>query len=326
MPPCRSATKDERAGFHLLYSRLVGLCEERQGDEVTLSYRNSIFLLVIPPLLLLGTGLNQAIVEANDSAGLQTLLWTVAENVKKNRLLEMTYVYEVTRNKLTLDEDSEVKDSESLTFEVIPLEDGDYRRLIKRNGQPLSDGDARKEEQKLEASIKKRVNLSESQQAKLAAKRAERRRREEQLWNEVPKAFDFMPAGRETQHGRTVLIFDALPRPEYSPSDGELKILKKIKGRLWIDEEDSQISRADIQFVEDIKFGLGFLAKVNKGGSLKIWQKKVNSEVWFPYHSEVLVNGKIALFKGFNLKFVSDFRNYRRFETRVDFSPATTTD
>jgi hypothetical protein len=286
----------------------------------------SIGLGAAPALLLLGVCLSCAIVEANDNARFQALLLAVAENVKKNRLLEMSYVYEVTRNKLTLGEDSAVKNSESTTFEVTPLEDGDYRRLIKRNGQPLSEAEARKEQQKLEASIQKQVNLSKSQRARLAKKRAERRRKEEQLWNEVPKAFDFILTGRETQHGRPALMVDAVPRPEYSPSDGDLKILKKVKGRLWIDEEDSQISRADIQFVEDIKFGLGFLAKVNKGGSLKVWQKKVNSEVWFPYHSEVLVNGKIALFKGFNLKFVSDFSNYRRFETRVDFSPATTTD
>jgi hypothetical protein len=326
MQPCGSTTKDAQAALHLFYSRLIRLCTEPQGHRATLSCRMSIGLGAAPALLLLGVCLSCAIVEANDNARFQALLLAVAENVKKNRLLEMSYVYEVTRNKLTLGEDSAVKDSESMTFEVTPLEDGDYRRLIKRNGQPLSEAEARKEQQKLEASIQKQVNLSESQRARLAKKRAERRRKEEQLWNEVPKAFDFILAGRETQHGRAALMVDAVPRPEYSPSDGDLKILKKVKGRLWIDEEDSQVSRADIQFIEDIRFGLGFLATVNKGGSLKVWQKKVNSEGWFPYHSEVVVNGRIALFRGFNFKFVSDFSNYRRFETRVDFTPATTAD
>lgn len=283
--------------------------------------RRAILTIAVKALLLCACTIALPM-ERVDEAELKILLRKVAENEKKNRVLEMSYIYEVTRNKLTLGKDSEVKETESHTFEVIPLEEGDYRRLIRRNGQPLSEAEERKEQEKLDKSIRKRMNLSSDDQAKLERKRAERRRKEERFWHEVLKAFDFEMAGRETQLGRAVLVFDAVPRPQYAPSDGDLKILKKIKGRIWVDEVDLQISRADIEFVEDIKLGAGFLARVNKGGSLKVWQKKVNDEVWFPYHSEIVVNGRIVLFKGFNLKFVSDFSNYRKFETQVDFAPA----
>jgi hypothetical protein len=264
--------------------------------------------------------------QADDSLRFKSLVERVAENEKRNRLLEMSYVYEVTRQKISLGRNSEALESESHTFEVTPLEDGDYRRLIKKNGQPLSEKEARKEQQKLDESIQERSRLSGSQREKLERKRSERRRKEAQFWDEGVKAFDLTLSGEDNLQGRKLLIFVVTPRASYVPRDSDLSILKKIKGKMWVDEADAQINRAEIEFIEDFKLGAGFLAKVNRGSTLKVWQRKVNDEAWFPYHSEVVANGRVLVFKGFNLKFVSDFTNYRKFETQVNIVPAATTE
>ena len=264
--------------------------------------------------------------KAQDSAGFKSLVERVAQNEKRNRLLEMSYVYEVTRQKISLGKNSEALESESHTFEVTPLEDGDYRRLIKKNGQPLSEKEARKEQQKLDESIQKRSHLSKSEREKLERKRSERSRKEEQFWEEGLKAFDLALSGEENLQGRKLLSFVVTPRESYVPPDSDLRVLKKIKGKVWVDEAEAQINRAEIEFIEDFKLGAGFLAKVNRGSTLKVWQRKVNDEAWFPYHSEVIANGRVLVFKGFNLKFVSDFSNYRKFETQVNIVPAVTTE
>lgn len=263
-----------------------------------------------------------ASVQAGERPETESLAKRVGENAKRSRLLEMSYVYELTRQKITLGKNFEPLESESHTFEVTPLEEGDYRRLIKRNGQSLSEKEARKEQEKLEASLRARANVSKSEVERLARKRTERRKKEARLWDEGLKAFDLAVAGQEKVEGRTLLIFDVTPRANYVPTDSDLKILKKIKGKVWVDEAEAQIARAEIEFIEDFKLGAGFLAKVNKGSTLKIWQRKVNNEAWFPHHSEVVANGRILVFKGFNLKFVSDFSNYRKFETSVSIMPA----
>ncbi len=247
----------------------------------------------------------------------------IAENVKRNRILEMSYMFEVTHQKLTLGRNAEVKDNESRTYEITPLEDDYYRKLIKKDGKSLSEQEARSEEKKLEESLKRQTNLSISERNKLEKKKMERRRKEEQFWNEVVKAFDFTEVGRETMEGRSARVFKAIPRAQYVPEDSDFELLKKIQGKIWVDVADDQVLRADVEFIEDIRFGGGFLAKVNKGGSFTVLQKKVNDEVWFPSHSEVIVNGRLLLFKGFNLKIVSDFGNYRKFETSVNFVPAS---
>ena len=76
----------------------------------------------------------------------------IAENVKKNRILEMSYTFEVTHQKLTLGRNAEVKDNETRTYEITPLEDDYYRKLIRKDGKPLSEQEARSEEKKLEES------------------------------------------------------------------------------------------------------------------------------------------------------------------------------
>jgi hypothetical protein len=90
----------------------------------------------------------------------------------------MSYVYELTRQKFSLGNNSEVLESESHTFEVTPLEDGDYRRLLKKDGRPLSEKEARKEQEKLDESIQKRSRLSKSERENLEKKRSERRHKE----------------------------------------------------------------------------------------------------------------------------------------------------
>jgi len=264
--------------------------------------------------------------QADDTLRFKSLVQRVAENEKRNRLLEMSYVYEVTRQKLSLGKNSEVLEAESHTFEVTPLEDGDYRRLVKKDGKPLSENEARKEQEKLNQSIQKHSRLSKSEREKLEKKRNERRRKEEQLWDEGLKAFDLAFSGEENLDGRKALIFIVTPRASYIPRNSDLKILKIIQGKIWVHEVEAQIQRAEIEFIDDFKLGAGFLAKVNRGSTLKVWQRKVNDEAWFPYHSEVIANGRVLLFKGFNLKFVSDFANYRKFETQVNIVPVPTTE
>ena len=259
--------------------------------------------------------------QADDGLRFKSLVQRVAQNEKRNRLLEMSYVYEVTRQKISLGKNSQVLESESHTFEVTPLEEGDYRRLVKKDGKPLSEKEARNEQEKLDQSIRKHSSLSKSEREKLAKKRNERRHKEEQLWDEGLKAFDLALSGEEILEGRKTLIFSVTPRADYVPKDSDLKILKIIKGIIWVDESEAQIHRAEIEFIEDFKLGAGFLAKVNRGSTLKVWQRKVNDEAWFPYHSEVVANGRVLVFKGFNLKFVSDFANYRKFETQVNIVP-----
>jgi hypothetical protein len=251
-------------------------------------------------------------------AKLNLFLQKIIENEKQNRLVEMSYAYEMKRRTITSSE------ARMETFEVIPLEDGDYKRRVERDGKPLSESEQKKEQDKLEKEFEKRSGLSETEKAKLEKKRLERRQKEERFWSEMLRAFAFRQTGQEEHENHPTKVIDFSPRSDYEPPEeyADFRLLKKLKGRLWVDEMDLQIVRAEIEFVEDFKMAAGLLIKINKGTTYSVVQKKVRDEVWLPYHDEITAQGRFLFFKGFELKIVSDYGSYRKFQTEVSLHPA----
>jgi hypothetical protein len=276
-----------------------------------------IFALYLTPLAV-------APAKAEMKESTKEILQKVIENEKKNRRLQTSYIYEMSEYNTKLDKKGQVKETVARTYEIIPLDEGVYRKLIKKNGQPLSATEAKKEEKRIEKEFKKHENLTAAERDKMGEKKAKRLREEEHYWNEVLNAYNINQTGSEILQGRTVTVFDFVPRPQYHPSDWKLKALKSLKGCTWVDDLDSQIVRLEINVVEDLKLAGGLLAKVEKGGSIAFTQQKINDEVWFPTHSEVLLNMRILLLKGLNVKVLSDFANYRKYETNVKILPSET--
>jgi hypothetical protein len=259
---------------------------------------------------------------SSELAPLQLFLQKMIENQKQNRLLEMSYTYEMKKQTQVLDR-GQPTETKRETFEVIPLEDGDYKRRIEKDGKVLSESERQKEQAKLEQEFRRRAGLSEAEKAKLEKKRWERRQKEEKFWTEVLRAFDFHQAGQEEQEGRIMRVIDFYPRSEYNPPKeyDDFRLLKKVKGRIWVDENDFQVSRGHVEFIEDFKLGAGLVIKINQGATYSVWQSKVNDEVWLPSHDELSAQGRLFLFKGFGLKVVNDYSGYRRFQTEVNLRP-----
>ena len=258
-----------------------------------------------------------------DSPPLQLFLEKMIKNQRQNRLLEMSYTYEMKKQTQVLDH-GQSTETKSETFEVIPLEDGDYKRRVQKDGKDLSESERQKEQAKLEEEFRKRAGLTEAEKAKLETKRRERRQKEEKLWTEVLLAFDFYQVGEDEQGGRRTRIIDFSPRANYEPPReyGDFfKVLRKVKGRIWVDEADCQIFRGNVQFIQDFKIGAGMVLKINQGAVYSVLQSKINDEVWLPLHDEITAEGRLFLFKTFGLKIVNDYSGYRRFETKVNFRP-----
>ena len=272
------------------------------------------FLLANPILL--------AAVDLNREADLRGLVARVAENERKNRFREMGYFYRLQNHRIILDRKGREKKRTSSTYEVIPLDDGVYRKLVRRNGEPLSEKEAQKQQRKAEARLRRQRNLSRAGRAKLERKHAERRRKEALFWEEAVRAFHFHYRGEEVLDGRPVVVVDLLPRETYRPAEKNLWILEKVKGRIWIDRQDLQLSQVELEFVKPVKIAGGLVARLYKGSTLWVRQEKVRDDVWFPRRFEMIMNGRIFLLKGLNMRMTGEFSDYRRFGTSVRMVPA----
>lgn len=273
-------------------------------------FKMVLAVLLANPILL-------AAVDLSHEATLRRFMAKVAENERKNRFREMGYFYRLQRDRIILDRRGREKKRTSSTYEVIPLEDGVYRKLILRNGRPLSEKEARKQERKAEARLRRQRNPSPKGRARLERKHAERRRKEALFWEDAVRAFHFRYRGEEVLNGRPVAVVDLLPQEKYRPAEKDLWILDKIKGRIWIDRQDLQLSQVEMEFVKPVKVAGGLVARLYKGSTLWVRQEKLRDEVWFPRRFEVTMHGRIFLLKGFNMRMTGEFSDYRRFGTSV---------
>ena len=243
---------------------------------------------------------------------MQQLFRAVAEKDIENdkRLRDYTYIERDEDHKL--DGKGEVKSTETKTYEVMEVYGEQVQRLIEKNDKALDAKDAAQEEQKVQKIVDKRKNESEDARKKREQKEEKEREQGRQFVREVADAYNFHLVGTELLSGREAWVIDAEPRPGYEPHMKEAKFLPKFRGRVWIDKNEAQWAKMDIECIDTVSLGL-FLARFHKGSRIVIEQTRINDEVWLPKHVAVKVDVRLALLKDYRLEEEQSFRDYKKF-------------
>ena len=219
-----------------------------------------------------------------------------------------------------LDGKGQVKSTEIETSDVLNIYGEQVQKLVAKNDKPLSDKDARKEDEKIQKLIDKRKDESDSDREKRLKKEEKDREEERQFVREVADAYNFKFVGIEQLNGRDNYVIDADPKPGYKPVHKEASILPKTRFRAWIDKDDTQMKKIDVQIIDTISFGL-FLARLHKGSRVIIENTRVNDEVWLQQHAAVKVDARLALLKDYNIEVDVTDRDYKKFRTETKIVP-----
>jgi hypothetical protein len=237
-----------------------------------------------------------------------------------NRELERTYTYVERDEQRTLDPKGAVKHRESTTWDVVPLQKSMYRRLVQRDGKPLSPKDERQQEaarQKREAArkdaeAKRAAETPEQRQKRLAAKERARQHEERDM-DEVVAGFDLRLGADEQIDGVPVWVIDGAPRAGYKFTSSQFAaVVSKLKGRIWISKSDYQPVRIDAETTDTISFG-GVLARIYKGTRMHVEFTRVNGEVWLPKLMSYRVSGRLLLLKGLRQEGDSAYSGFKKF-------------
>jgi hypothetical protein len=251
---------------------------------------------------------------------IRELIRQTAEKDMENDKRQRDYTYIQREEEHKLDGKGQVKSTETKTSEIMQLYGEPVERLVAKDDKPLSDKDAKKEEEKIQKLIEKRKNESEEDHKKREAKEEKEREENRQFVREVADAYNFRMAGIESLAGRDTYVIDGEPKPGYQAHLKEAKILPKFRFRAWIDKDESQWKKLDIQCIDTVSFGL-FLARIHKGSRIIIEQTRINDEVWLPQHINVKVDARLALLKDFNLEDDITYRDYKKFRTDTKIVP-----
>jgi len=243
---------------------------------------------------------------------IRELLRRVADNDMANdkRLRDYTYIERQETN--MLDGHGKIKKTESRTSDVLEIYGEQVERLIAKDDKPLSEKDAKKEDEKIQKIIDKRKNESDTDRRKRLEKEEKDREEDRKFVKEVADAFNFRLRDSEMVNGREAWVLDGDPRPGYEPRGKEAKIMVKFKGRIWIDKAELQWVKLDLTSLDNISFGF-ILARLHKGAHVMVETTRVNDEVWLPKEVQFHVDGRLALFKGFNADVEQTFRDYKKF-------------
>jgi hypothetical protein len=232
------------------------------------------------------------------------------ENDKRLR----DYTYMEREEQHHLDGHGAVKKIESRTSEVLEIYGEQVERLTAKDDKPLSAGEAKKEDDKIQKIIDKRKNESEEERRKRLEREEKDREEDRKFVLEIADAFNFRLIGSEAIDGRDAWVFEGEPRPGYEPKNRNAKMLSKFKGRIWIDKADSQWVKLDVTAIDTLSIGF-VLARIHKGTNFVVELTRVNDEVWLPKRVQGHLDARVALFKSYDEDIDLTYRDYKKFRT-----------
>ncbi len=255
------------------------------------------------------------------------LLEEVGKNEDKVDELLEKYTYTQTSVSREIDKNGQMVVKESETHELTFYKGNRIRRLIAKDGKPLSAKDEADETKKIEKRVRE-IEKKEAEKARKAEK--EREVAQESKGNPDPergqrisiadvlRASKLVNPRRERFRGRDVIVFDFEPLPGYKPKKDYEKFFGKMAGAIWIDASDKQVARVEAKLVDSYKIAGGLLASLKEGGSFVMEQERVNNEIWLPTRADINLGVKVLLVKGLNFNQIVTYGNYKRFNVEAE--------
>jgi hypothetical protein len=251
---------------------------------------------------------------------IRDLIRQSADNDLENDRMQRNYTYVERVEERRLDGKGQVKSTEVKTYDVMEIYGEQVEKLTAKDDKPLSDKEAKKEDEKIQKLIYKRKNESDDDRRKRLEKEEKEREESRKFVKEIADAYIFKFAGIESLDGRDNYVIDCDPRPGYEPHMKEAKFLSKARGRVWIDKDDRQMKKLDVLFIDTVSYGL-FLARIHKGSRVVVENIRVNDEVWLQQHIAVKIDVRVALLKNFNVEVDVADSNYKKFRAATKIIP-----
>jgi hypothetical protein len=264
-------------------------------------------------LLLIGS----AIIPFASAAGQQTaqaslpdirqLMREVQEHQKQLDRIRENYTYTSYQVVQDIDENGQVKKTESSEYNDFFVNGHVIERKVKSNDKPL---DAHEEEK-------------ETGRVKKLVEKAEKTPRDQALEGQtisVSRMLDIMDVRnerREMYRGEPAIVFDFVGRRDAKTHGMAEDASKKLQGTIWISEADRQVAHLEVSFDDNFRLAGGLVATVQKGSNFRFDQSKVNDEIWLPTGAEGTMQARLLLVKKLRQHFKERVYDYQRFKVET---------
>ena len=240
----------------------------------------------------------------------------VAAHDQENEKKERNYTYQEKVVEKKLDGHGDVAKTETRGFDVMVIYGEHVERQVTKGDKPLPPKDAAEEEEKINKLMTKYKNETEDQRAKRLEKAEKEQEESRAFVKEIADAFDFTMLPPETVDGRLLYVIQAEPKPGYQSHVKNGKYLTKFHGKVWIDQNEYQWVKLDLETLDTISFGW-FVARLHKGTHFYVEQTRVNDDVWLPKFLRLNLGMRIALLKDLNYDVTQTYSDYKKFSSQT---------
>lgn len=256
----------------------------------------------------------------------------VKARIQLDRELQSHYTYLEKRRDVKLSKLGKVTVGSLRTFEVYPSAKPGrtYKRLVEIDGKRLDAAELERRDtahrQHLLDMIEQEKNETPQMRAKREQEEAKDLREQRELIDDAFAIFDVKLTGREMVAGQRVIAATLTPRPNVPTKSDEGKWMKRFKGRAWVSDDDWQVTKVEMEALDDISIGWGLVGRVHQGSKFTFTRTKVNGEVWLPVEMKFEASGRTLMFRKFQIFTVTSYSDYKKFnvDTSVTFDQQKT--
>jgi hypothetical protein len=186
---------------------------------------------------------------------------------------------------------------------VVQTDNGSVKRLIQRNGRPLSPDEARQEDARIYRVIHDPSRLIKQ---KKDSEQDDKSARE--LLTMLPDAFLWTIQSQNAQ--TATLHFE--PNPKFDPPSLQARVLAAMNGTVVIDKSQHRIQTISGRLTEDVTFGFGLFGRLRQGGTFRVERRQIAPGLWQITETHVHIDGRALLFKSIG---------QQEDEVQTDFTP-----
>ena len=246
-------------------------------------------LLAMPIRL---AGLAQGTQAARPLPAHEPFVKATRDNLLRSQREQFNYSYKERRSEFHVNPFGRMGTGGIEGWEVTPIENGTVilRKLIERDGKPVTDGEV------------DRIKVKEE-------RRREGRRT---AMEDVVAILTFKMARREVVDGRDAIVITFTPKPDAEPETREGRIAKSFTGSVWVDEVAREVIRIEAKAVDTISFGFGVIARLNEGSTVTLHRQPIDGAIWLPTSIRFAGEGRALLLRKLNVDQRIEWSEYRK--------------
>jgi hypothetical protein len=230
------------------------------------------------------------------------------------------YTWTVHSTERHFDSAGKVRSEDKSAWETVMLKGEPFRRMVERNGRPLTPDEQRKENEKLDKNTARLARETPEQERQRIADYEKRRRSEREFLREIPDAYDLHIDAETQVDGNDVWVVSGTPKTGYRAKTRDAKAFSKIRGKIWIDKSSYQWVRVEAETTGTIAYGV-LLARLNAGASLVFEQTRAAEALWLPKRLYMKGTGRLALLKKVAMDEEMNWSDYRKFQVTSKIVP-----